>query len=229
MKVKPVKNNDYGVDVSTIKRDWIVILVIVLCFITGIVVLPHLPDRVPLHWNLKGEVDRYGSPLVGAFGIPSMLAVIYLLMLVLPLIDPKSRNYALFAGVYNMFKLVFALFMAGLYFMVIAAALGYDIDIGTVVSIGISLLFILLGNSMGRIKHNYFFGVKNPWTLADEEVWKKTHRLAGRVFVAGGAATLVTTLISRPAAFWALIASIIAVLVITSVYSYTLFKSKKSG
>jgi uncharacterized membrane protein len=222
--MKSTNNNDYRLDVSTLKRDWIIILVIVICFVTGVLVYPQLPERVPSHWNIHGEIDGYSSRMFGAFGIPGMLAGLYVLFLVMPIIDPKRKNYALFSGVYSIFKLVFTLFMAGVYFVTIVAGLGYDVDTGLVISIGISLLFMVMGNTMGRVKHNYFFGVKTPWTLANEEVWRKTHRLSGRLFVASGTLTLITTLISRSAGFWMMMGSIIVFMVISTVYSYVLFK-----
>lgn len=220
----PMRDDYYSVDFSSLKRDWIIILIILLCIVAGFVVFPHLPERVPSHWNIRGEVDGYSGRWFGAFGIPAMTAGIYVLMVLLPLVDPKRKNYAKFSGVYSIFKLAFVLFMGGLYLVTIAAALGYNVDVGLLIPLFLSLLFIVMGNTMGRIKHNYFVGIKTPWTLADEDVWKKTHRLGGRLYVASGVVTMAALLISRSVVFWVFIITIIGANVIAAVYSYLLYK-----
>lgn len=179
---------DYTLSWGSLKREWPLWLVLAGMLAAAFILYPLLPERVPVHWNWKGEVDGYGTRLQGAFTAPLLALGIYLLMLVTPLIDPRRKNYARFAGAYRLLRWGFVLFMAGIYSVWMAAALGYPVDIGLAVKMGISLLFLAIGNVMGQVRHNYFVGIKTPWTLASEEVWQRTHRLAAKVWVLGSLA-----------------------------------------
>jgi len=143
---------------------------IILSFAVGILVYDHLPEKIPIHWNLEGEVDAYGNKFFGIFSLPFLTLAVYLLMIVLPRIDPKSESYAQFTGVYNVFTTLLVLFLLSLYGLVLLAAFGYQINAGLVVRLGLGILFIVLGTQLPKIKHNYFFGIKTPWTLASEDV-----------------------------------------------------------
>lgn len=179
--------NKYKVDKYTFKKDLGIILLIFLMFLTGIIFYPYLPDKIPMHWNFKGEIDRYGSKFEGTFAIPLMVFLIYLGFLYLPYIDPKRENYPKFERVYQIIKYLFVIALSILHYSVIVSALGGPRDlIPKITPITIGILFIILGNYMPRIKYNWFVGVKTPWTLSNEEVWRKTHRVSGYLFVVGG-------------------------------------------
>jgi uncharacterized membrane protein len=209
---------------SGLAADWPALLLILGGLAAGVLLYSHLPDRVPSHWNIRGEVDAYSSRFWGAFGIPLMNAGIYVLMSALPSIDPRRQNYAKFAGTYRQFKLLMAVFFTGLYSLVIANSLGYRVPVDRVVPFGISLLFLVIGNFMGQIRHNYFVGIKTPWTLANEEVWRKTHRLGGFVWVASGVAGMVGALVGGTVGLVLLITAFSAAVVLPVVYSYIEFK-----
>lgn len=205
--------------------DWPLLLLILGSLIIGAALYPQLPERVASHWNFKGEVDGYSSRFWGAFGIPLMTAGIYVLMVVLPSIDPRRQNYEKFAGVYRLFKAIMVIFMIGLYLIVILSALGYRIPVDRAVTSGVSLLFIVLGNFMGQIRHNYFVGIKTPWTLASEEVWQKTHRLGGRLWVAAGLIGLAASLAAGGSTGGIIMAvSLGAAVVVPIAYSYLEFR-----
>lgn len=204
--------------------DWPLLLLILGSLALGAAVYPQLPEQVASHWNFKGEVDGYSSRFWGAFGIPLMTAGIYVLMLALPSIDPRRENYIKFAGVYRLFKAVMVVFMTGLYLIVILNALGYPVPVDRAVMSGVSLLFVVLGNFMGQVRHNYFVGIKTPWTLADEQVWQKTHRLGGRLWVAAGLVGLVASLIGGATGGVILFAALAVATVIPIVYSYLEFR-----
>ena len=171
---------------STLKNDWLIIILIVLGFALGAYFYPALPNRVPIHWNARGEINGYGSKLFGAFGLPSINLGMYLMFLALPYIDPKRKNYDSFKSTYQFQKYLLMVFFLGLEVFTLLISIGVVVNRPIFIQIMISLLFILLGNVMGRVKHNYFIGIKTPWTLANEEVWRKTHRLAAPLWVIGG-------------------------------------------
>lgn len=171
---------------NILKQDWLILILILFGFALGAYFYPSLPDRVPIHWNLNGEVNGYGSKLFGAFGLPLTNLGLYLMFLVLPYIDPKRKNYTDFKSTYQFIKYLLVVFLLGLEVMTFLIASGVIVNKPIFIQIMMSLLFILIGNVMGRFKHNYFVGIKTPWTLANEEVWRKTHRLAAPLWVLGG-------------------------------------------
>ncbi len=216
-------NNNFS-PLEQLKSDWYVIILIIATFAAAVYFYPQLPERVPSHWNVRGQVDGYSSRIWGAFGIPLMNAGIYLMMLFLPLIDPRRDNYVKFAGTYRLLRVVFVCFFTGLYVIIILAAMGYPISVDRLVPLGISLLFVFIGNYMGRIQHNYFVGIKVPWTLASEEVWRKTHRLAGPLWVIAGLLGIVGAMIGGTAAMWFLFVPLLSATVIPVVYSFLIYK-----
>lgn len=176
---------------KNLKKDWPLILLIALSFVLGFYVYPMLPDQVPSHWNFKGEIDGYSSAFWGAFGLPLMTLGFYLLFLVLPLIDPKKDNYQKFTRTYSIVKYVLTIFFFLLYLMIIGVSLGYPININRLVPKSITILLIIIGNYLSTVRHNYFIGIRTPWTLANEEVWTKTHRIGGRLWVYSGIISLI--------------------------------------
>lgn len=212
---------------SFIRTEWPLLFIIVGTLIAGWLIYPHLPEQVASHWNLRGEVDGYASRTWGAFGLPLMTAAIYLLMLLLPSIDPRKQNYQKFAGAYRLFRAVMVLFMTGLYVVVVASALGGQIPVGRVVITGMALLFIVIGNFMGQIRQNYFVGIKTPWTLANEVVWQKTHRLAARLWVGAGLIGLVAAFAGGTAGAGLLGISLVLAVVFPIVFSYLEYRRQQ--
>lgn len=204
--------------------EWPLWLLVVAALVLGAVVYPQLPEQVASHWNYRGEVDGYSSRCWGAFGIPLLTAGIYLGMLLLPLIDPSRQNYEKFAGAYRIIKAVLVIFMIGLHLVVVLNALGFHAPVDRIVMTGVSLLILIIGNYMGRFRHNYFVGIRTPWTLANETVWCKTHRLGGRLWVAAGILGLAGALMGGAAGGLALAIALALAVIIPFVYSYLEFR-----
>ncbi|WP_446663211.1 SdpI family protein [Geobacillus sp. CCR] len=171
------------------------IVLTVLAYFLSLVALPYLPDQVAIHWNASGEADGFSSKWFGALLLPVLMTVFTFLMAVLPKLDPKRENYARFQTSYRMVNAALSCFFLALHAVTLAYNLGFSIDVGAVMPLGIGGLFLVIGNYMPKIKHNYFIGIRTPWTLASETVWHKTHRLGGKVFTAMGILSMLT-------AFW---------------------------
>ena len=107
-------------------------------------------------------------------------------MLFLPRIDPGQADYATFANVYTLIRLSITAVLAFVYACIVLAAFGYHVDMGLLMPLAVGLLLCVLGNVMGKIRPNWFVGVRTPWTLSSRDSWNKTHRLAGRLFVVLG-------------------------------------------
>ncbi len=208
-----------------LRKDWMAVALIAASFAAGAMVYPHLPDMVPSHWNIKGQVDGYSSKFWGGFGIPLLMAGIYLLMTVLPKLDPRRENYSRFRGAYSLMKLLFAAFFAWLYAVILFNSLGLQFPVDRAVIPAVGLLFMVIGNVMGQFRHNYFVGIKTPWTLASQEVWQKTHRLGSRVWVVSGMAMAISGFIlGGQKGFPVFAAALGASIIVPVVYSWILYK-----
>lgn len=208
--------------IDFLKKEGFIILLILLAFAISIYFYPTLPDRMPIHWNIRGEVDSYGSKAFGAYGMPLMGLGIYVLFLALPYIDPKRKNYESFKSTYQLFKYIIIIFFFCFHTITLLNATGINVNVVMFTQVAVSFLFILLGNAMGRVKHNYFVGIRTPWTLASEDVWKKTHRLAAPLWVAGGLINLILSLLGI--ASYGFIAITIMISIVPVVYSFIIFQ-----
>lgn len=208
----------------SLKTEW---LSIVLLAITGVIAwyfYNHFPAIIPIHWNIAGEPDNWGSGKMNAIVLPSVILGTYLMFLVLPYLDPKKERYEQFAKTYHVFKSIFVGFMLIIYVATGLSALGYPIKIGAVVPGLVGVLFVIIGNYMGKLKMNWFVGVKTPWTLSSEEVWNKTHRFSGKIFVIAGLLMIIQ--IWLPITLkWIVFIGTISMLIFGSFgYSYYIYK-----
>lgn len=197
---------------------------VVINLIVAFLVYPKLPEQVPNHWNFAGEIDGYAGSFQGAFFLPLLILGLYIMFWIIPLIDPKRANYLKMGKVFWIVSTALIIFCSLLYYATLGVALGYFETLPRWYFAGIGVLFILLGNYFGKIKFNYTFGIRTPWTLANEEVWLKTHRFAGPLWVVGGALFCLVGFL--PPSFTAVIFGIVLciIAVIPMVYSYLLFR-----
>lgn len=201
----------------------------VLAFVSPIMFLAaysYLPETMPIHWNAQGQVDNYGSKAMAAFifFLPLLLALMFQF---LPKIDPKKQNYVKFQKYYDIFAIFFIAFFVVVNGVMLTETLKPGtLSIGLVISIGVSLMLIVLGNMMGKIKHNYFMGIKTPWTLADPDVWNKTHRVGGIMWVVIGILALITSFISTVIFSVILLVGALGSTVVLYILSYVWFKKR---
>jgi uncharacterized membrane protein len=207
------------------KREWPLLVILIIPLVAAILVYPHMPDQVPIHWNAQGEVNRYGSRLFGTFFLPLLNIIMYFFFTVLPIIDPKRANYSKFGSSYLTIRYSLHLFLMLMFGVTTAAALGYPVNIGKWVPVGVAVLYIIMGNVMGRVRHNYFVGFRYPWTLANEEVWRRTHQFGSKLMVLGGFAALFGVIFTQGSASFAiLMIGVLVPTIITTIYSYLIFK-----
>ncbi|MBW9172788.1 SdpI family protein [Clostridium estertheticum] len=208
---------------NVIKKDWGILFLIFVGFALGVYFYPSLPNRIPMNWNSNGQINGYGSKFFGAFGLALINLGVYLLFIVLPYIDPKRKNYEAFQSTYQYLKYLLIIFFLGIEAYSLLIATGTIANTPDFTQIMVSLLFILLGNVMGRFKFNYFVVIKTPWTLADEKVWRKTHRMAGPIWVIGGIVNIVLTVIGVTFNGIAFIIILAVMVVVPIVYSYIIY------
>jgi uncharacterized membrane protein len=211
------------------KTDWRVELPLLLLlagmFVLAFATWPTAPERIPVHWGMTGEVDRYGGRLEGLFALPGLAVVVYLLMLFLPRIDPGRANYARFGGAYAAIRAAVLLIFAVLYGVTHLIIRGAQIDMPRVVGLMVGAMFFLFGNLLGKIRPNWFVGVRTPWTLSSKRAWTKTHRLAGWVFILGGFAIMAAGILKNAVAVWAAGVVLLGGTALAAVYSYLVWRT----
>lgn len=174
-----------------LREDWPLLLLFAVALVVAVALYPSLPARVPTHWNIRGEVDQWSPKAFGVFGLLGLNVGIYFLLLVVPLFDPKGENYAKFRSTYRALRWMFGVVMTAIWGVALAAARGAKVDVSIVVPVLVSLMFVGFGNLMGRVRYNWFVGIRTPWSLANETAWRMTHRVAGKAWVLGGLISLV--------------------------------------
>jgi len=185
----------------------------------------ELPERVPMHWSINGEVDRYGNKLELLL-IPILLPLLtYIIFLVIPKIDPKNKINKM-GNKYEHIKILLTAFMSILALFIIYTAYNQSIGNPNYIVLFIGILIIILGNYFKTLKANYFIGIRTPWTLENETVWKETHKLGGKMWFIGGFIIVISSLIldkEQNFTFFMIIAGIITIIPI--IYSYFKFKN----
>jgi len=168
------------------KTEILPILLIIISIVSSFYFLQQMPEKIPTHWNFQGKIDNWGNSSSHILTINSVMIGVYLLFLALPYIDPRKKRYEQFKKIYHIFKNIIILFFALIFFITNLSAVGYNINVSTYIPLMVGLLFIVIGNYMGKIKMNWFMGIRTPWTLSSEETWNKTHQLGGKLFMLSG-------------------------------------------
>lgn len=209
-----------------LKANKLILELTIVSIIGTIFVYGYLPDTIPLHWNIQGEVDRIGGKN-NVFMTALLPLVLYMLMMLFPKIDPKKKSYEKHQKAYGVTVGLIVTFLIAIHWVTIFVSLGANLDVSTVVSIGMGIMFIVIGNFMSQIRQNYFFGIRTPWTLANENVWKKTHRVGGYGFIAIGAAFILSAFLkSSMLKFIIVVGGTIGFTLYICVYSYFAFKKE---
>lgn len=168
------------------KTNLTILFIIVLSFAIGAYFYPQMPDLIASHWNAQGMVDGYMSKLWGLFLMPILSVIMFLLFVFLPKIDPYKKNIDKFMKYYNGFILAIILFLFFIYLLSLAWNLGYRFNMVQFMAPAMGILFYCAGILIGKAERNWFIGIRTPWTLSSEEVWKKTHKLGEKLFKISG-------------------------------------------
>lgn len=210
---------------SKSKTELLMLTIILLPALYLAFVWNTLPEEVPMHFNAKGEVDRYGSKdeLIGLLFMLNL--PLYFIMRFAPQIDPKKKiNEKQLFGL----RLVLHLFISAIaLFIIYSTQQGALANPFGIVSL-VGLLFAALGFFFRSIKPNYFIGIKTPWTLESEEVWNKTHRVSGPVWIAGGIFMALSPLFAKAASVYIILGVTFGLAIFSVVYSYVAYKNLRS-
>jgi uncharacterized membrane protein len=206
---------------------WYSALVIATAAALSAAVYPRLPERMPVHWTLSGEVDRFGTRIEGVWLVPAVMVAVWLATRLLPRIDPRQANYAKMQSTYDFVVAAILTVMLAMHVVVLAAGLGYVVPMRRFLPLLFGAFFVALGNVLPRTRPNWWFGVRTPWTLSSDRVWTRTHRVAGYAMTATGVVVLVAAALPG---VWPLVLAI-AVAVVAAfwmvLYSYVAWRQEK--
>ncbi|HEX9093191.1 MAG TPA: SdpI family protein [Coriobacteriia bacterium] len=198
-----------------------------LMFVAGAVLYPRLPDVIPTHWGVSGAPDVWSAKSFGSvFSTPLIGLGMYALFLVVPFFDPKRANIIRSKKAYAVAIDGITALLAATFAGSMIAAFDHSFAVDRLVSLGVGLLFIVIGNYMTTVKRNFTMGVRLAWTVMDDVVWAKTNRLGGYLFMGAGVLALLGAFLPPPWSFAIFVVPILAMLPVLYVYSYRLYKQR---
>ena len=198
----------------------------VLTLVAWLIALPHLPATMPIHWGANGEADGFATKINAMILTVGIMVLIYFIIAFVPRIDPRKENYKYFSKTYNILLNAVLLLFFFVNMSTILQGLGYNVPMSYIAPIMAGLVFIIIGNYLQRVRSNYFMGIRTPWTLSNETVWKKTHRLSGKLFFIGGLLILISAFLPdgyKSVIMWG---SIVLCVAIPYLYSYLAYKKE---
>ncbi len=195
---------------------------VVLSFALVAAVYNRLPDLMPTHWSANGIVNGRIAKPWGPFIMPLFMAGILALLLALPRLSPKRYDIAPFRRAFGAIQFSIVGFLFAVNVMVVLYGLGWAVPMSRFVWLAAGVLFVALGNYMGKLTPNYFVGIRTPWTLADPEVWFRTHRFGGKAIMLAGVASAVFGLVGA-SRFYPISAIVLGALV-PAIYSYLVYR-----
>ena len=187
---------------------------------------------MPVHFTAGGQPDGWAGRWYGTLLIPTVSGAVWLILaFVVPRIEPRRDNLIRSQKAYGTAWVALTVVLVVSQYCIIASAFGAELNAGRLIPAAVGGLFVVLGNLLGKIRWNYTFGIRTPWTLADEDVWDKTHRFAGWVFVLAGILLFGTALVFRQGAetVTVLLVGIAVTVLLPTVKSYLLWRDKNRG
>lgn len=182
---------------------------------------------VPIHFDINGNADAFGNPFPAVFLLPIVLTAVVGLIGLIPKIEPRKENFQMSGKAYRVTWGALLVFFLALHIVIIMSVLeiGQANLLGNLIPLGLGGLFVVLGNMMGKVRSNFMFGIRTPWTLSSELSWNKTHRLGGRIMMSVGLLTILTGLfVSMEWAVYLLTGGLLLMLVVVMVYSWIVYK-----
>jgi uncharacterized membrane protein len=210
-------------------RKWYPWIIVVLTVVFTAAVFGRLPERIPTHWDAQGTVNGEMDRLFGAWLLPAMIAAMALVLPRLPAIDPRRANYDKFRPSYDLVINAVITMMAILHVAMLGVALGWPVSMERVTPLMAGMLFIVLGNVLPRARPNWLFGIRTPWTLTNDRVWERTHRVGGMLFVVAGVVLMLSAFLKPHLVLPAIVTTVVVAAVIPIAYSYFIWKEEVSG
>ncbi len=195
-------------------------LIAIISLLLAMIAYPFLPEEIPFHFGPTGEVDRYGGTWT-IFLIPAVIVFLIVAAELFRFADPKKQSYDKFSKQYYRVHFLASLLFILMEIYIIAVSVGIEVmNINHLIPAVIGMLFLVIGNSMPKFKHNYFCGIRTCYTLTNEDVWFMTHRFAGKLWFLGGFGMILTVFLPTDATMIVFIIIVVALTIIPILYSY---------
>lgn len=202
---------------------WIIFAVTLLI---GLISYSYLPEQIPMHFDVAGNIDSYGGRIF-IFLEPFVVLAMIVIAEVARNVDPKKNAYNKFNKQYYMIFFLVSLLMLGVQLYTIAVSLNIKvINISMIMPFVMGVLFTVIGNSMPKFKQNFYAGIRTSWTLSDEEVWFKTHRLGGKIWFLGGILMMISAILPDYLKTKIFFGTIMIMTLVPMIYSYVIYKRK---
>jgi uncharacterized membrane protein len=202
-------------------RRWYPVVVVAAALALSLLVYPHLPEQVPVQWGVSGQIERWGQRWEGAFALPLLMLVMWGALRFLPRTDPRAENYAKMQSTYDVLVNAALTVFLVMHAMILGVALGYDLPLERLMPALAGALFVVLGNVLPRARSNWWFGIRTPWTLSNDRVWARTHRVGGYAMTAAGILVVLGAIaLPAPWAFYAFLAAAVPAAAGPVIYSY---------
>jgi len=208
------------------RRELVPLALIIIIFSIAVYLYPFMPEQMPIHWNVRGEVDMMGSRFVGLFLIPLLTLGIYILISIIPKIAVYKKHIAMFDKHLYGIKVAIVLFLSAIYIVSLLPTFGYKINIAYFILPIISALFFYVGYIIKFVKRNFFIGIRTPWTLSSGRVWDKTHKVGSVTFRINALIFLLAIFLPEYA-FWIILIPLIVNVLFLIGYSYWLYQKVK--
>ena len=190
-----------------------------LPILAGLYLWNQLPEQVPCHWDVNGEIDGWSSKPFFVFGLPCIMLAAQWLCVLGTAADPKKANHS--DKVLHLVLWIIPVLSIILSAMTYMVALGHSVRVEVIMPLIIGLVFTIIGNYMPKCKQSYTVGIKIPWTLDSEENWNRTHRFAGRLWLVCGLGIMLTAFVGG---FWVFLTIVLVMVIAPTVYSYLLHR-----
>ena len=190
-----------------------------LPILAGLYLWDTLPEQVPSHWDVNGEIDGWSSKPFFVFGLPCIMLVAQWLCVLGTAADPKKANHS--EKVMHLVLWIIPVLSIVLSAITYMVALGHTVRVEVIMPLIIGLVFTIIGNYLPKCKQSYTVGIKIPWTLDSEENWNRTHRFAGRLWLVCGLGIMLTAFIGG---FWVFLPIVLVMVIVPMVYSYLLHR-----
>ncbi|KGE20950.1 SdpI family protein [Paenibacillus wynnii] len=201
-------------------QDTVSVILGLITLVYALVNYDRLPQLLPAQFGITGEVNKYwdkGSviSLLGAFGV-----LLPVLLQFTRSIDPKRENYRKFENAHGMIRLAISLLLNTSLALSVSYGLDYHFPAGKILIAVLGLMFMVIGNYLPQVKHNYFLGIRTPWTLASPEVWRKTHRFSGILWAIAGVLFILAVFMPEVLATTFIITGLLLSIIVPLVYSW---------
>lgn len=208
-------------------RKWYPYLLVAIAIVASVVAFTQMPERVPIHWNMRGDPDKFANRLLAVCVMPPVILLIALLLRVLPRLDPRRENYPKFQDSYDMVVNATLTLVLLVHFMMLGGSLGMPIFEGVRIIIAAAgVLLVIIGNVLPKTRPNWVFGLRTPWTVNNDRVWERSNRVGGYMLAAAGLLVIAGAFLPTPFNLIMLVVTAIIAALIALAYSYYVWKSE---